>query len=151
VTRLLVGIVLGMLALAMSNWALAGRSQGSSAQGVSLTKRVAKLERTMRLQLRINRSTKSQLSSFNARLGDLGISTRIVTASSTTAGNSSSAATASCDSDEVVVGGGAGFVGTRYVSDQIMYSTPNANAWSAGGSGPAGIRTFEVYAVCARL
>jgi hypothetical protein len=150
VNKLLVGIILGILTLSASNWAFASRSHASAPASRTLAQRVAKLEKMMRIQLRINRLTQAQLRLLGSRLNGLGISTRTAIAFGTADSNGSAGATAYCGSDQIV-GGGAEFLGTKYVSDQIIYSTPNGNGWSAAGDGPYGGRTFEVYAVCASL
>jgi hypothetical protein len=147
--RLLIGVILGMFALASAGWALAGRTN-TNAASLTLTQRVAKLERQMRIQIRINRLNIAQFNNLSSRINALNISTHTAISFGTADSNGSAAATALCSSGKVV-GGGAEFIGTKYVSDQIIYSIPSGNGWSAGADGPTAGRTLEVYAICASL
>lgn len=68
------------------------------------------------------------------------LSTHVATSIANTDSNGFAAATALCTSG-TVVGGGAEFIGTKYTGDQIIYSVPNGNGWSAAADGASAGRT----------
>jgi hypothetical protein len=144
--RLLIGVIVGMVALASSGWAVASRSH---ARSLTLAARVTRLESIARTQLKIDRNQQGFNQATINRVNGFATSTSVAFA--TTDSSGAAFTTAFCPSGKQLTGGGVAFLGNKYASDRVIYSFPNGDGWSAAANGSSAGRTLEVFAVCARL